>query len=99
MCVVSMVLDHYRDRWYERYPFIPQTAPTITIAPQVTREEFEAFRREFADMVELLKKAKIYDERTGQPDCEMDEKVEAIRRIAKVMGVDIDSVIASKAAS
>ena len=38
---------------------------------------------------ELLRKAKAYDEMTGQPDCELDEKRLALKKIAEEMGVEI----------
>lgn len=38
---------------------------------------------------ELLKKAKKYDEMTGQPDCELDEKRQALKKIADELGIEI----------
>lgn len=39
---------------------------------------------------ELLRKAKKYDELTGQPDCELDEKRQALKKIADSMGIEIE---------
>lgn len=51
------------------------------ILEKETEEEFDALKREIEEMKKLLMKAKEYDERTGQPDCEMDDKVELLRKI------------------
>jgi hypothetical protein len=64
--------------------------------PVVTKEEFDALRREMEELKELLLAAKRFDEATGQPDCEMDEKIELIRRVAEVVGVDVDEVFGSQ---
>lgn len=87
MCVVSMVMDHYKDKW-----ILPSTG-TITFPPYLTREEFEQLKKEVLEMKELLKKAKIYDEENNQPDCEMEEKVELVRKVAKLVGVELDDIL------
>lgn len=38
---------------------------------------------------ELLRRAKKYDEEHNQPDCELDEKRQALKRIADELGVEI----------
>ena len=43
-----------------------------------------------------LKNAKEIDRVTGQPDCEMDEKVAIIKRFAEVVGVDLSEVFGGK---
>ena len=42
--------------------------------------------------------AKEYDERNNEPDCEVDEKMDLLRRVAKLVGVDLDDVIGKKGA-
>lgn len=89
MCMVSFVGSHYDDRWR------PQVQPFTTVQTwitNVTREEFEALRSEVAEMKELLIAAKRIDEVTGQPDCEMEEKVDLLRRVAEAVGVDLGDV-------
>ena len=103
MCTMSMVGDHYRDMWQPKpwYPLIPQVpaapmpqAPiTITMSPEISRAEFEDLKRQVAEMKELLRRAKEYDERNGEPECEMAEKMDLLRRVAKMVGVDLDDVI------
>lgn len=95
MCTMSMIGDFYRDKWTQAavpmpgisYPYSPPL-----VAPPVTREEFNALRRDVLEMKELLKRAKEYDERNGEPNCEMDEKMEILRKVAKLVGVSLDDV-------
>ena len=44
------------------------------------------------ELKKLLLAAKGYDEKTGQPDCETDDKVALIKAVAEAVGVDFDSV-------
>lgn len=92
MCTVSFVGDFYRDRWTQPPSVVPPTDHYMIISP-VTRAEFDALRREVAEMKELLKAAKRIDEVTGQPDCEMADKVEVLRRVADLVGIDLDDVL------
>lgn len=105
MCVVSFIGQHYTDKWKDfdllkKFPQGPiQIQPSTTIVqlpPEVTREEFEALRKEVKEMVELLKKAKIYDEVNNEPDCEVDEKMEKLRAVAKIFDIDLDEVLKKK---
>lgn len=83
MCTYSMIADHYINKW-------PQQYPSIYITPeQITRSEFEALRKEMSDLKELLVKAKEYDAQTGQPDCEMADKVAILKKVAELVGIDI----------
>lgn len=91
MCTVSMIGDHYRDRWYPT-PYVPTTTSTFVYSGEISREEFDALKREVEDMKALLLRAKRYDEDNGEPDCEMDEKVELLKRVADLVGVDLSDV-------
>lgn len=97
MCVVSMVGDFYDDKWKGQPWYPPTTSVTpsvrIVVPPPITREEFDALKREVQDMKELLKRAKEYDERNGEPDCEIDEKMEKLRKVAELVGVSLDDVL------
>src|SRR4051812_17106789 len=104
MCTVSMVGDFFGDKWKDQHPnWFPTTTggaggtiplpPFQVVIPEVTRDEFEALRKEVLDMKELLKRAKAYDERNGEPDCELDSKMALLRAVAKAVGVDLDDVI------
>lgn len=112
MCVVSMIGDHYRDKWRKTWPSIyPSPGNGLpgyywdgvwtdnfdnnktVVAEPISRKEFDALRKDVEEMKELLKRAKEYDERNGEPDCEVDEKMDLLRRVAKFVGVGLDDVI------
>lgn len=85
MCVVSMVMDHYRERWTNP-PFVyPPVIPLSQIVNPPTQDEIDEFRR-------LLDRARKYDKKYGEPDCELDEKRLALKKIANEMGIDISFV-------
>jgi hypothetical protein len=82
MCVVSMIMDHFHDKWQ---PYVPTTFPytqTYPPVPVISQEEVNEFRR-------LLERAREYDKRNNEPDCEMEAKRKAIKDIADRLGVDI----------
>lgn len=104
MCSVSMVGDYYRDTFPQRpyWPAIQSTTlpavPSVILQqPSISREEFDALKRDVEDMKELLRRAKAYDEANGEPDCEIDEKMVLLKKIAAVVGVDLDDVLKKKA--
>jgi|AGTN01.1.fsa_nt_gi hypothetical protein len=88
MCVVSMIMDHYQDKWHPR---LPQPAPVpmplvpypVLPVPMITPEEVEEFRR-------LLERAREYDRKNHEPECELDEKKRAVKDLAEKLGVKID---------
>lgn len=105
MCSVSMIGDHYRDMWEPKPwypgPAVPMPTRMSTVfypPPEITRAEFDDLKRQVSEMVELLKRAKKYDADSGQPDCEMDEKMDLLRKVAKLVGVDLDGAIAKTGA-
>src|SRR4029077_15180212 len=102
MCTVSMIGDHYRDKWKEypwwvepytspyTTPFTPNIsppplAPMIQKITEISRVEFEALKKEVEELKKLLVRAKEYDEKNGEPNCEMDEKVAILRAVAKAV--------------
>ena len=93
MCSVSMVADHYKDNFLQRWPNMQQGIPLV---PPVSRLEFEEIKAQIEDMKKLLLRAKEYDKRNGEPDCEMDEKVALVKRVAELVGVNLDEVFAPK---
>lgn len=70
--------------------------PTADAEPEISKEEFDALRKEVEELKILLLAAKRFDEATGQADCEMDEKIELIRRVADFVGVDVDEVFGAR---
>jgi hypothetical protein len=100
MCTVSMVMDHYGDKWWKYTNPVPAPMPGINsapfswpVAPEISRAEFDQLKREVEDMKALLKPAVKYDEEHNQPDCELEEKVAKVREVCKLVGVDIDDVL------
>jgi hypothetical protein len=90
MCAVSMVMDGKFDDWYRRYsvpagPDWTVPLPPPPVVPLPTPLEVEEFRR-------LLERAREYDRRNGEPDCEMDEKRRKLKSLAEQLGVEIDFV-------
>lgn len=87
MCTVSMVGDVYSDRWR----WVPDR---FQIDVPITRAEFELLKRDVEEMKELLKAAKRIDVLTGNPECEMEEKIATLRKVAELVGIDLDDVFA-----
>lgn len=93
MCTVSYIGDQatrtipYQHPWTQ--PIIYQT---IANPDAPTRAEYEALKREIEALKELLKAAKEYDDATGQPDCEVDEKIDTLRKLAAIVGIDLDEI-------
>lgn len=60
MCVMSMVSDHYNEKWNKpNYIDLLKTFDPIN----VSRSEFEHLKKEVEEMKDLLKRAKEYDEK------------------------------------
>lgn len=89
MCVVSMVMDHYADKWVPSVPipnpWMPHNLPVpLPPAPKpITQDEVDEFRR-------LLERAREYDKRNNEPDCELEEKKDKVRKIAELLGLKVD---------
>jgi len=74
----------------ERVPEIhPWVVKQITI-PGPTREEFDSLKKTVDEMMKLLKRAKKYDQENNEPDCEIEDKMQFLREVAKRVGVDLD---------
>jgi hypothetical protein len=91
MCVVSMVMDHYRDRWE------PWTQPPSPVSPPLSPRDFAQLLQpkptitpeEIAEFRKLLERAREYDKRNSEPECELEEKKVALKAIAAKLGVEI----------
>lgn len=96
MCAVSAVGDNWRDQFPQR-PYYDGIMPWINQSPPppnttISREEFDALKRDIEELKSLLVAAKKFDEATGQKDCEMAEKIDLIRKLAKLVNVDLGDV-------
>src|SRR5690348_2768046 len=97
MCVVSSMGDHFQKKWTDpQNPLFPYTQPgtgvtQFPISP-VSAEEFNALKKEVEEMKAILIRAKLYDIKNNEPNCEMEDKVELLKRVAKLFGVDLSEV-------
>jgi hypothetical protein len=73
-------------------PYIPGIGPNTNI-PGVSHNEFNRLKVELEELKKLLIAAKIFDEKTGQPHCEAEDKVELLKRVAAALGVDIKDAL------
>lgn len=91
MCVMSMVTDHYNDKWNKYWP---EPNVTVNIPPIDVDKLVEEIRQkvlaDLPDFKELIRKAKEYDKLNNQPDCELDSKKQKIKKLADKLGVKID---------
>lgn len=87
MCVVSAIGDNYRQNFPYRWPNV-----TPDVMGTISRNEFEALKREVEQLKKVLEEAKKFDVATGQPHCEMDDKVAFIKKLAEFVGVDMNEV-------
>lgn len=90
VCSIQCRGDYYRDRSPWITPWITPQAPVYPhFKDTVTREEFNRLKEE---LKKVLKAAKIFDEATGQEDCELDDKVAVIKKAAELLGVDLEDI-------
>lgn len=95
MCVVSMIGDHYDDKWKKPWDGKLNNTGGTTYTftnNSVSKEEFDTLKKEVEEMKQLLIKAKIYDEKNNEPDCELEDKVAFLKKIAEAVGVDLKEV-------
>jgi hypothetical protein len=87
-----MIGDHFSGKWrQEPYnQFI--TTTNVPFTPFATKEEFEALKKEVLEMKALLIKAKEYDEKNNEPNCEMEDKVKLLKQVADMVGVDLKEI-------
>lgn len=90
MCMVSNIGDQWKDQFPEKWPQIPMYP--VSLPAEVSRADFEALKKEVEELKKLLKAASDFDKATGQPHCELDDKVKLIKQIAKLVGVDLGDV-------
>lgn len=106
MCAVSAIGDYARRGWEEdwtkKYPSLPDPFqqpslpdfPTLSFPTldTVTRGEFEALKAEVLRVKELLEAAAKFDAENNEPHCEVDDKVALLKKVAKLVGVDLSEI-------
>lgn len=82
MCVYSMIMDHYYDKWEWPKPQ-PEIKPTLPkyYPPIPTQEEIDEFKK-------LLERAREYDKKHSEPECELKEKKQKLLDLAKELGIE-----------
>ncbi len=98
MCIYSMVADDWSRRHRDVYePILSPDSFKVTFPEKAaTKADIEELRKELAELKKLLKAAAAYDAATGQPDCEQEEKIALIRKLAEVTGVDMEDCLPKK---
>ncbi len=96
MCVVSMIVDHYWDKWHPYRPEPPYRLPSWpdpNPLPQYPLPHQVPSKlpspEEIAEFHELLRKAREYDKRNNEPPCESEEKKKRLKDLADELGVKI----------
>lgn len=97
MCVISMVMDHYRPM----FPDVPIGGPLPTsqqfdlsrLFPSAV--DLDELRRLINDFKQAVDAAKKVDLLTAQPDCIDPEKAKLLERVERLERV-IDALLASK---
>lgn len=108
MCNVSAVGDQFSDMWRLRFqgisPLQPSLQPSLQwppmqgLVPSISRQEFDELRREVAEMKLLLKEAKAKDEQAGEPECQHEDKLTILRKMAELVGINLDDVLGKQPA-
>lgn len=118
MCVVSMIGDHFNEKWnpWKDYikeqrqwppihpfnnpqPLQPSTTDVVitTFPNAVTQEQFDELKKEVEELKLLLARAKKYDENNNEPNCEIEDKMIFLKKVAALVGIDLDAVLQKKA--
>ena len=93
MCVVSMIGDHYNDKWNQPYY---QDLFNRESSLKEFKKEFLELKKEVEEMKIFLKRALDYDKKTAQPHCETEEKIKILRKVAEIVGISLEDVLDSK---
>lgn len=98
--MVSMVGDKYGRKdewpmWPDQIPFpeYPKATPGPNdIFAYVSHAEFEKLKADFLKMKAELDDAKKQDIANGEPNCEMDEKVDVIQQIGDMLKMELGNL-------
>lgn len=97
MCVVSNIGDYGRDMWPKpwgepyKLPQFPGPGRAVPMPgidyPMPQRPYNGPTKEQFEEFLELLRKAKKFDDLTNQPKCESQQKLDWIQPIADHLGL------------
>lgn len=108
MCVVSAVIDTWRDDWGKRYPFapVPPIGPFQPYDPEQVKEKMEKLitdqeraklKKEIEEFRAILKRARAWDKEHQVEDCdETPQKIEALRELVRQLGLEDEVEIVLK---
>lgn len=82
MCVSSMIMDFYADKWDNKYP---STFEGFRVTPDPNEITIE-----IEDFEKLVRLAKEYDTKNDQPDCEVEDKKDKIQKLASELGIKLN---------
>ncbi len=91
MCVYSAFGDFYSEEWKKKLinPNTNTPIDPVYYVSYITRQEFDELKKQVEDMKKVLDIAAKYDKDTGQPECETEDKVALLKKLAKALGVDL----------
>lgn len=97
MCVVSMISDEFSKSQKPLLPpFIDEKKDpkewVSNFRDIVSNETIEKLKAEIKILERLLIAAIDYDARTGQPECEVAEKVAFLKAVAKALDFDLSHI-------
>ena len=87
-----MIAEDFGKRLPEDYPWLPIN-PMPWASRPVGQDEFMRLKNEVEELKKLLEAAKKYDTATGQKNCEKDEKVAIVKKVAELVGVDMKDLL------
>lgn len=81
-------------------PYQPLTNPakidesilTELFKREITRQEFDDLKKEVEEMKKILTLAAEYDKRNNEPHCEMEQKVDLLKKMAGLFGISLDDI-------
>ena|SRR5258708_4876608 len=105
MCATSMITDHTTTIIPNRYPEL--FAQPGIVGPQVyfdqtpvrlasIESQLITLRNELLELKKLIQAAQAYDRATGQEECESEEKIDKLRKICDVAGIDLSDILITK---
>lgn len=94
MCIVSNIMDGWKDSFDKKWPSFPVNPSVIDYATiEKLKQDMQDIKKELIELKKLLMAAKAFDAATGQPDCEAERKVAFLKKISEIVGLDISDVL------